>query len=232
MGKLTGSKKKMKLRPYQKVCNSRLNTLNDKDKFSTLVSLPTGGGKTIIGIKFCLDRISEGHKILWLADRVNLLEQSIGKFNEYKLDDAISYQLICTNVNSTLETSRVAEISTDTQILFASVGSITTVADKECEEFAKWIEASQEDDKKLYIIYDEAHHIGANEIQEFFRCLFTDKNNIMYPVDRFGMIGLTATVFRNDRYLDVFNAWFKDGFIGEEQVCITSPSLFKDWLTY
>lgn len=53
--------------------------------------------------------------------------------------------------------------------------------------------------------------------------MFTDGKDIKYSVDRFGMVGLTATVFRNDRYLDVFNAWFKDGFIGDKQVCITSP---------
>lgn len=223
MGNLTGGKKKIELRPYQIDCDSKLNILDEKEKFSTLVSLPTGGGKTIIGVKFCLDRIKKGHKILWLADRVNLLEQSIGKFNEYKLDNAIPYQLICTNVNNTLEMSRVAEINPDTQILFASVSSITSVVDKESSEFADWIEASQEDDKKLYIIYDEAHHIGANEIQKFFDSLFTGNNKVMYPVERFGMIGLTATVFRNDRYLDVFNAWFKDGFIGDKQVCIKSP---------
>lgn len=223
MGNLKGNNKQINLRPYQEDYILKLDILDKKDKFSTIVSLPTGGGKTVIGIKFCLDRVKEGHKILWLADRVNLLEQSIKKFNQYELGSDISYQLICRNVNSVFEISRVAEINSDTQILFASVGSITAVADGKSNEFDKWIEASQEDNKKLYIIYDEAHHIGANEIQKFFSCLFTDGKDIKYSVDRFGMVGLTATVFRNDRYLDVFNAWFKDGFIGDKQVCITSP---------
>lgn len=223
MGNLKGNNKQINLRPYQEDYILKLDILDKKDKFSTIVSLPTGGGKTVIGIKFCLDRVKEGHKILWLADRVNLLEQSIKKFNQYELGSDISYQLICRNVNSVFEISRVAEINPDTQILFASVGSITAVADGKSNEFDKWIEASQEDNKKLYIIYDEAHHIGANEIQKFFSCLFTDGKDIKYSVDRFGMVGLTATVFRNDRYLDVFNAWFKDGFIGDKQVCITSP---------
>ena len=222
MGNLKGNNKQIDLRPYQEDCISKLNILDKKNKFSTIVSLPTGGGKTVIGIKFCLDRMKKGHKILWLADRVNLLEQSIEKFNEYELGGDISCQLICTNVNSVFA-GRVSKINPDTQILFASVGSITAVADRKSNEFDKWIEASQENNKKLYIIYDEAHHIGANEIQKFFYCLFTDKNDIKYTVDRFGMVGLTATVFRNDRYLDVFNAWFKDGFIGDKQVCITSP---------
>lgn len=223
MSNLKGNNKQIDLRPYQEDCISKLNILDKKDKFSTIVSLPTGGGKTVIGIKFCLDRVKEGHKILWLADRVKLLDQSIEKFNQYELGSNISYQLICRNVNSVFEISRVSEINPDTQILFASVGSITAVADGKSNEFDKWIEASQEDNKKLYIIYDEAHHIGANEIQKFFSCLFTDGKDIKYSVDRFGMVGLTATVFRNDRYLDVFNAWFKDGFIGDKQVCITSP---------
>ncbi len=223
MGNLKGNNKQIDLRPYQEDCISKLNILDKKDKFSTIVSLPTGGGKTVIGIKFCLDRMKKGHKILWLADRVKLLDQSIEKFNQYELGSNISYQLICRNVNSVFEISRVAEINPDTQILFVSVGSITAVADGKSNEFDKWIEASQEDNKKLYIIYDEAHHIGANEIQKFFSCLFTDGKDIKYSVDRFGMVGLTATVFRNDRYLDVFNAWFKDGVIGDKQVCITSP---------
>jgi len=222
MDNLKGNNKQIDLRPYQKDYISKLDILDKKDKFSTLVSLPTGGGKTVIGIKFCLDRMKKGHKILWLADRVNLLDQSIEKFNKYELG-GISYQLICRNASTAFGISRVAGINPDTQILFASVSSITAVADRKSNEFDKWIEASQENNKKLYIIYDEAHHIGANEIQKFFHCLFTDRNDIKYPVDRFGMVGLTATVFRNDRYLDVFNAWFKDGFIGDKQVCITSP---------
>ena len=124
MGNLTGSNKQIDLRPYQEDCISKLNILDKKDKFSTIVSLPTGGGKTVIGIKFCLDRMKKGHKILWLADRVKLLDQSIEKFNQYELGSDISYQLICRNVNTVFEISRVAEINPDTQILFASVGSI------------------------------------------------------------------------------------------------------------
>lgn len=60
MGNLTGSNKQIDLRPYQKDYISKLDILDKKDKFSTLVSLPTGGGKTVIGIKFCLDRMKKG----------------------------------------------------------------------------------------------------------------------------------------------------------------------------
>lgn len=238
MANFKSGKEKIDLRDYQKVCISKLNILNQNDKFSTLVSLPTGGGKTIIGVKFCLDRIKEGHKVLWLADRVNLLEQSIRKIEKYDCVGDISYQLICSNVSAKknkadctgkkiddkkIHREKICKIDKDTQILFASVGSISAVTEKYCEAFDEWIKESQANNKKLYIIYDEAHHIGANEIQIFFRCLFTNQTNIAYSIKRFGMIGLTATVFRNDRYLDVFNAWFKDGFIGDNQVSITSP---------
>lgn len=37
MGNLTGGKKKIELRPYQIDCDSKLNILDEKEKFSTLV---------------------------------------------------------------------------------------------------------------------------------------------------------------------------------------------------
>jgi len=52
MDNLKGNNKQIDLRPYQKDYISKLDILDKKDKFSTLVSLPTGGGKTVIGIKF------------------------------------------------------------------------------------------------------------------------------------------------------------------------------------
>lgn len=44
MGNLKGNNKQIDLRPYQEDCISKLNILDKKDKFSTIVSLPTGGG--------------------------------------------------------------------------------------------------------------------------------------------------------------------------------------------
>ena len=45
--------------------------------YSTLIVIPTGGGKTVIGLKYVKEHaISKGDKVLWLTHRRQLLAQT------------------------------------------------------------------------------------------------------------------------------------------------------------
>ena len=46
--------------------------------YSTLIVIPTGGGKTVIGLKYVKEHaISKGDKVLWLTHRRQLLAQTL-----------------------------------------------------------------------------------------------------------------------------------------------------------
>lgn len=211
--------------------------------FSTIVDLPTGGGKTRIATDFCVDVLgtNDNNKVLWLSDTIDLLTQSIDKFKEKELKEAVTYQLICgTSIsfdgkkwkrnNSNSKNSLMTDIEEDTKILFASVETIrgyerpdeNSTEDGENKKdkfskFAEWLKKSQDDGGKLYIIYDEVHHIGAEKTEEFFRNFFETSNRCKAIVQNYAMIGLTGTVYRYDSPIESFNRWFKYGWDNQEE---------------
>lgn len=204
---------------------------NTRGRFSTLVNLPTGAGKTRIALCFCLDVLNRGARVIWIADRIALLEQAIGEFARYHSEKDYKYQLIGGQGRKVdkakgegfLKGESLSGVRGDTDIIFASVGTIAGAAEKEYKEFRDWINRSQDNEKKLYVIYDEAHHIGALKVYDFFESLICKPSEnvrddrIHYGVARFGIVGFTATVYRGDKYLDVFLEWFKDGYNHESK---------------
>ena len=58
--------------------------------FSTMVVLPTGGGKTYTASNWLLRRaINERKKVLWIAHRHALLDQAAQSFEKYAFDDVL-----------------------------------------------------------------------------------------------------------------------------------------------
>lgn len=207
--------------PHQTKIAGILDEMNTLDRFSTIVSVPTGGGKTKIAADFCIKMLeTEGNKILWLSDSIDLLIQSIERFQGMNMVRDVNYQLICrTAVYDDLSREKTKnsidkineeadEMNESADIIFASVDTIVN-ADK--EKLSKWFEKAQESGK-VYIIYDEVHHIGAKETNEFFRWLLTGTESNNAVLNKFGLIGLTATVYRYDSPVESFNKWFKNGY--------------------
>lgn len=191
---------------------------NQYGNYSTIINVPTGGGKTKIAIDFCRKVLNtRGNKILWLTDSIDLLTQSIDRCREVALKNTISYQLVCGTTVSydqlnnrwgrgsgNVVSQSMKEIECDTDILFASVETIRNYKRDSCCELNRWIEHSQISGK-LYIIYDEVHHIGADKTEPFLKEITTKAEKCV-------LIGLTATVYRYDSPIDSFNRWFKCGW--------------------
>ncbi|HBI60894.1 MAG TPA: hypothetical protein DDY31_06740, partial [Lachnospiraceae bacterium] len=237
-----GTEQQGGLRNYQKETIDALRQIdsNEKPRFSTLVNLPTGAGKTEVIRRFCMEKLEAGNKVLFIADRIALLEQAISVFARYKCTckkDGYSYQLICgdhggspnddegdddeeKDINSKKE--KVSKIKPETDILFASIGTIKGVAtDEDTDKFdslGKWLEESQKKGKRLYVVYDEAHHVGNNSLGAFLSAIFGCRDTYakgvrnFYNLTEIGLIGLTATVYRGDKFIGSFNAWFKNGY--------------------
>ena len=82
--------------PHQVKIADILEQMNDKGNFSTIVTVPTGGGKTRSATDFCLKALEDtNNRVLWLSDTVDLLGQAIGSFEENNKLRELNYQLVC-----------------------------------------------------------------------------------------------------------------------------------------
>jgi superfamily II DNA or RNA helicase len=69
---------------HQKQAMESLNIIDRNSSYSTLVVLPTGGGKTYTASVWLLNHALNKHrKILWIAHRQMLLDQAAESFQKY-----------------------------------------------------------------------------------------------------------------------------------------------------
>lgn len=71
------------------------------------------------------------------------------------------------------------DIEADADILFASTHTLVGYNQegrRDSQKFREWLERSQKKGR-LYIIYDEVHHIGAEKTDNFFEKIFNDEKN-------------------------------------------------------
>ena len=212
MGKIN-----VKLRGYQEEAVKALIEMNKQDRFSTLINIPTGGGKTRIATYFCsemLGKKTQIYKILWLADRKLILDQAAKKFKEKK------YALQCIFSNADTHSK---EVDITAEVVVYGVRSLSLHLKDNTKErkFNAWLNSCD----KLIVVYDEAHHIGANGIEEIFEYLSNNQA-------KFGLIGMTATLFRDDAYIDRFHAWFKDGWDKENEKIVHDDTRYGDRAAY
>ncbi len=75
---------------HQKQAITNLNIIDQMDSYSTLVILPTGGGKTYTAAIWLLKHaLNKRKKILWIAHRTMLLEQAIESFQKYAYPESM-----------------------------------------------------------------------------------------------------------------------------------------------
>ena len=82
-GKIIAKKGTNPRSPYnhQKDAMAKLSLIDKEESFSTLVVLPTGGGKTYTASTWLLKKaIDKKKKILWIAHRQFLLDQAADAF--------------------------------------------------------------------------------------------------------------------------------------------------------
>lgn len=169
---------------HQKKAMQCMDIINKEDSYSTLVVLPTGGGKTYTATLWLLkNAIDKKKKVLWIAHRQMLLEQAAESFQKYAFSEMLphvssfNYRVVSGASNH----DRTIDIAPEDNILIVGKDSIG----RNLERLDNWLENENE----IYLVIDEAHHSTAKTYRKVI-------DYIKNKVTNLKLIGLTATPFR------------------------------------
>ena len=175
--------------PYQHQLDA-MRSLDKMDEenssYSTLLVLPTGGGKTYTASTWLLRHaIDKGKKILWLAHRQTLLDQAAESFQKFAYSTEIPhissfrYRIVSGSPNH----DRTINIEPSDNLLIISKDSIGRK--ENLERLDAWLAGEDE----VFLIIDEAHHSTAKTYRRIIDYIKDKVANVK-------LIGLTATPFR------------------------------------
>lgn len=170
---------------HQREAIKAMDELNKKfSAYSTLIVLPTGGGKTYTASTWLLrNALDKGKKILWLAHRQTLLEQAAESFQKFAFSSEVPnissfrYRII-SGANSH---ERTSDIKTSDNLLIISKDSIG----RNLNRLDSWLAGENE----IFLVVDEAHHSTAKTYRKVI-------DYVRERVKNLKLIGLTATPFR------------------------------------
>lgn len=169
---------------HQKNAMANLDLMDKADAYSTLVVLPTGGGKTYTASLWLLKHaLNRRKKILWIAHRQMLLDQAAVSFQEYAYAEslpnitAFRYRI----VSGAPSHDRSIDIVPTDDLVIASKDSIG----RNLGVLDAWLAGTDE----VYLVVDEAHHATAKTYRKII-------DYVEARVKHTKLIGLTATPFR------------------------------------
>lgn len=169
---------------HQKKAMEALDKMNQEASYSTLVVLPTGGGKTYTASMWLLkNAIDKRKKILWIAHRQMLLDQAAESFQKFAYTEVVPHiSSFCFRIVSGASShDRTSDIRPGDNLLIVSKDSIGRNIDR----LDQWLKG----EKELYLIVDEAHHSTAKTYRKVI-------DYVKAKVPNLKLIGLTATPFR------------------------------------
>lgn len=209
----TGTNTRM---PYehQKKAMAGLDKMNQSPSYSTLVVLPTGGGKTYTASTWLLkNAIDQKKKILWIAHRQMLLDQAAESFQKFAYTETIPHvsSFSFRIVSGSTSHDRISDIKSTDNLLIVSKDSIG----RNLNRLDPWLKG----EKEIYLIVDEAHHSTAKTCRRVI-------DYVKEKVPAVKLIGLTATPFRTAEdeqglLAKIYSDGIKDGQVVHGDVGIT-----------
>ena len=166
---------------HQEEALKKLDIIDKKREFRTLLVLPTVGGKTLTAAYWLLrNAVDNGKKILWLAHRYLLLEQAAEAFSRNAYTDIMVNRTVFNYRIVSGMHDRPIHIKNTDNIIIAGKDSIIRSLDK----LRDWLE-----DEDIYLVIDEAHHAVAKSYKKIIQYVADHARSMK-------LLGLTATPFR------------------------------------
>ena len=198
---------------HQRKAMEHLDLMNKSKSYSTLVVLPTGGGKTYTASLWLLkNAIDKGKKILWIAHRQMLLEQAAESFQKYAYAEVVPHisSFAFRIVSGSSSHDRTSDIKPKDNLLIVSKDSIG----RNLNRLDSWLAGEDE----IYLIVDEAHHSTAKTYRKVIEY-------VKSKVPCVKLIGLTATPFRTSEseqglLAKIYTDGIKDGQVVHNDIGI------------
>ena len=199
---------------HQKMAMAGLDKINQSPSYSTLVVLPTGGGKTYTASTWLLkNAIDRKKKILWIAHRQMLLDQAAESFQKFAYTEVIPHisSFRFRIISGASSHDRTSDIAPTDSLLIVSKDSIGRNLDR----LDPWLR----DEKEIYLVVDEAHHSTAKTYRRVI-------DYVKKKVPSVKLIGLTATPFRTaddeqGLLAKIYSDGMKDGQVVHGDIGIT-----------
>lgn len=163
-----------------------LSRINTEEDFSTLVVLPTGGGKTYTASSWLLkNALNENKKILWIAHRHMLLEQAAESFEKFAYPESMSNieSFEFRIVSGRSDHDQVKDINENDNLLICSKDSLGKI--NNLKDLDRWLHGEND----IFLVIDEAHHATAKTYRKII-------DYVRGNVPHLKLIGLTATPTR------------------------------------
>ena len=192
---------KSDLHPHQRDCLERIKLL---DPASGIVFLPTGSGKTRIAIELMAKMLNENSnedsncRFIWASYPNNLIRQAMVRvFEQYHLFEKPP-NLIWVD-KDTRQDKRgdigKSGLLTDHHIVFAIRDDLTNLVSDfgrllKTGVIRNFLSNKRLTHKKIVLVYDECHQLGAPKLQKAFKTFF---KKLGRQKSRFQFIGLSAT---------------------------------------
>ena len=175
-----------------------LMKLRENGFASGIIHLPTGSGKTRVGIEVIADRLQDPQgRVIWSTGGVNLLRQSVIRLVEMlgRFDRELSTQWAGS------EDVKEEALFDDADVLFVTRDTLTKWLARAADgrktddplREALTARAGSRRARNVTLIYDESHELGANGLQRAWRKFDERVLSRGSADERFTVIGLSAT---------------------------------------
>ena len=169
---------------HQRQAMECLDVINKYESFSTLLVLPTGGGKTYTASTWLLkNAVDKDIKIIWLAHRTMLLDQAAESFQKFSYCENLPHinEFTYRIVSGSPYHDRAIDIQPSDKVLI--IGKDSIGRNFPCLD--SWLK----NENQIFVIVDEAHHSTAKTYRKVL-------DYIRGKVENVKLIGLTATPTR------------------------------------
>lgn len=175
-----------------------LMRLRENDFASGIIHLPTGSGKTRVGIEIVADCLEDPQgRVIWATGGVNLLRQSVIRLVEMlgRFDRELCAQWAGAEdvqQDTLFDDADVLFVTRDTLTKWLARAADGRTPDDPLRE-ALTARADSRRARKVTLIYDECHELGANGLQRAWKKFAERVLSRGNAEQRFTVIGLSAT---------------------------------------